>query len=32
MGSFNVLDMLNFHPTVGYEGIVASLTLFELDR
>jgi len=31
-GSFEVMDMLDFELTMPYDGIVASLSLFELDR
>ena len=31
-GTFEVVNMLEYAPTTRYEGVVASLSIFELDR
>ena len=31
-GTFEVADMLDYKPTISYDGIVASLSIFELSR
>ena len=31
-GTFEVVNMLDYAPTVSYDGVIASLSIFELDR